>query len=764
MLQDVASSTLQLVAEFTALLEAGILERFPNTFPPGLLTWERWVWAAAVFSSRILPGTAYINSGDDGLDSFQPSDELEFQSPPEIWKELGVLLPLLDMLNHEAEENQVTWEACSNEDIEASHPHPPRAITHQKVKKGNEIFTCYGHLSNSKLLLSYGFAQMNNSADEVRLGWALTDAVGNVEHPYDFTPPFPTSPDNVYESHDEAATNAWWTDDRIKFVESQIGVAKLDSSFMPNLKAGKKISVMAYSDGAYHPVLLAAIVAGTMPANELGKYLSPDAGSVKVSISKRQQTTIQRYLRFFYVRKLEKLLQNLDNGLKAHFGNVNLWTKASDGGLNYQQKEGDSVMGWRTFFDANAYKASMEVENRYYAMGTDSCILALYDGQLRALQVSVEGASDDEKFASGVLLQLENLGYEVSTEGGDAPSDGHAESASIPSQNGSASKLSPKNRKKNKGKKSGSSSTATAAPTGDKPPAVKLHIGNLSYSTTPSDLYDYFSDIYGESNVLECHIPIERDTGRSRGFGFVAMPELVAQRALSSGRKHEVDGRVLKVARSNSAGSSSSARAPAGPPPVASDRCLTCGYRPKYCTCARPNVPGFVPPDVAGGPLMGPPPIARVLPPMDYGRGPRDYGPPPPDRYRDERRRDYYDDDRHRDYDRDRRRYEDDRRGGYDDDDYYRERSRRDRDRGRSYDREREKRSSRSRSTSRRRDYEERERSSSRRERSKGELDDYDRPRKRSRSRSREKSSSRKKKSKRRNRSRSRSRSPDPAV
>ncbi|ACI65450.1 predicted protein [Phaeodactylum tricornutum CCAP 1055/1] len=40
LLKEVVTSTLQLDPEFTALLEAGILEHFPETFPPRLLTWE----------------------------------------------------------------------------------------------------------------------------------------------------------------------------------------------------------------------------------------------------------------------------------------------------------------------------------------------------------------------------------------------------------------------------------------------------------------------------------------------------------------------------------------------------------------------------------------------------------------------------------------------------------------------------------------------------------------------------------------------------
>ena len=123
----------------------------------------------------------------------------------------------------------------------------------------------------------------------------------------------------------------------------------------------------------------------------------------------------------------------------------------------------------------------------------------------------------------------------------------------------------------------------------DSPTAVKLHVGNLSYVTTPSDLYDFFSTMYGQDNVLECHIPVERATGRSRGFGFVAMPKAIAHQALEPGRKHEVGGRLLKVAKSNSVGTT--VRPAEKPQPVDSDRCITCGYRPKYCSCGKPNLP-----------------------------------------------------------------------------------------------------------------------------------------------------------------------------
>jgi RNA recognition motif-containing protein len=767
LLQEVGSTTLHLVAEFIALLDAGILERFPNTFPPGLLTWERWVWAAAVFGSRNLPASCYMNAVD--TNSSGPADKLEFQTPMEIWNELGVMIPLLDMLNHEAVDHQVTWlpRGAGNE-IEDDNGRllPPRAVIHKKVKKGSEIFCCYGALSNANLMLQYGFAQMSNSSDEVRLGWALADAVGNVDPPFDFEAPYSTTTDDVFESHDESAINSWWTDDRIKLLEKE-AFSSADSKFIPDLKARKKMTAIAYNDGTYHPILLSAAVIATMPAKDIRFHLSEEASSQPVSISKRHQRILQRYLQFSFMRKLEKLLQNLDAGLKGHFTSVKLWTKATGGGLNFQ-RDGDVCTGWQSFFDANAYRTTMEVENRYYAMGIDSCVLALYDGQLRALQVSLDGVSDDEKFAGGVLKQLVDLGFVLSDDDGEMEMDddleskpeaspkadvedreeANGDSPEISSQNGASSKTS-RNRKRNRKKNTGA--------TGDRPPAVKLHIGSLSYTTTPSDLYEYFSSIYGQDNVLECHIPIERETGRSRGFGFVAMPEEIAHRALTSGRKHEVDGRVLKIARSNSAGTVSSVKVVEGPKPVATDRCATCGYRPKYCICPRPNVPGHVGPP---GPFHGPPHPHPYDPPPDHDRGPRDgYRGGPPDYYRDDR---YRDGDRYRQSDRGRHYHRDDNYHRSYDDDYNRERSRRERGRERSRDRSRDRsRSPDSRSSSRRWEHDERNRVSSRRNLrdSDDESEDYDRSRKRSRSRSHSRSkdkSSRRKKSKRRHRSRSR--------
>ena len=72
-----------------------------------------------------------------------------------------------------------------------------------------------------------------------------------------------------------------------------------------------------------------------------------------------------------------------------------------------------------------------------------------------------------------------------------------------------------------------------------------IYVGNLSYETTDTRLMGLFSE-YGE--VTDAHVITDRDTGRSRGFGFVEMdsPE-AADKAISSLNGKDVDGRQLQV-------------------------------------------------------------------------------------------------------------------------------------------------------------------------------------------------------------------------
>ncbi|MCA1950195.1 RNA-binding protein [Gracilinema caldarium] len=75
--------------------------------------------------------------------------------------------------------------------------------------------------------------------------------------------------------------------------------------------------------------------------------------------------------------------------------------------------------------------------------------------------------------------------------------------------------------------------------------AKKLYVGNLSYNTFEDSLRNLFSS-YG--NVESVKIITDRDTGYSKGFGFVEMStDAEAQAAISATNGVEFDGRRLKV-------------------------------------------------------------------------------------------------------------------------------------------------------------------------------------------------------------------------
>ncbi len=71
-----------------------------------------------------------------------------------------------------------------------------------------------------------------------------------------------------------------------------------------------------------------------------------------------------------------------------------------------------------------------------------------------------------------------------------------------------------------------------------------LYVGNLPYQTTESDLKELFEE-YGEVNSAK--IITDRETGRSRGFGFVEIDEGNAQKAIDSLNGTNFGGRNLKV-------------------------------------------------------------------------------------------------------------------------------------------------------------------------------------------------------------------------
>src|SRR3984893_10145924 len=73
----------------------------------------------------------------------------------------------------------------------------------------------------------------------------------------------------------------------------------------------------------------------------------------------------------------------------------------------------------------------------------------------------------------------------------------------------------------------------------------KLYVGNLAYSVSDSDLQQMFAP---HGTVQSAQVIMDRDTGRSKGFGFVEMnSDEEAQAAIAALNGQERDGRALTV-------------------------------------------------------------------------------------------------------------------------------------------------------------------------------------------------------------------------
>jgi len=95
--------------------------------------------------------------------------------------------------------------------------------------------------------------------------------------------------------------------------------------------------------------------------------------------------------------------------------------------------------------------------------------------------------------------------------------------------------------------------------------SAKLFVGNLSFETTSDEIRDLFSEV---GPVESCQVITDRDTGRSKGFGFVEMNSKAEANACKEkfdgqdlhGRALKVDEAKPKAESSNNGGGYNSAR------------------------------------------------------------------------------------------------------------------------------------------------------------------------------------------------------------
>jgi len=76
-------------------------------------------------------------------------------------------------------------------------------------------------------------------------------------------------------------------------------------------------------------------------------------------------------------------------------------------------------------------------------------------------------------------------------------------------------------------------------------PMTNIYVGNLPYSVNDAELQQMFSE---HGAVKSAKVVMDRETGRSRGFGFVEMPDdAEAQAAIAAMNGQDMDGRKLVV-------------------------------------------------------------------------------------------------------------------------------------------------------------------------------------------------------------------------
>ncbi|MEM7680718.1 MAG: RNA-binding protein [Planctomycetota bacterium] len=142
---------------------------------------------------------------------------------------------------------------------------------------------------------------------------------------------------------------------------------------------------------------------------------------------------------------------------------------------------------------------------------------------------------------------------------------------------------------------------------------INIYIGNLPYDTTAEDLTQLFE---GFGTVEKSALVFDRETGRSRGFGFVEMPEPeAARKAIDKLAGESFRGRPLTIneARPRGSGNSRGAYVSAAKPPVVAaaghngGSGQDAGYaRNGYAVAA--EQPGFIPTEDEDGPTDRPAP------------------------------------------------------------------------------------------------------------------------------------------------------------
>jgi RNA recognition motif-containing protein len=73
---------------------------------------------------------------------------------------------------------------------------------------------------------------------------------------------------------------------------------------------------------------------------------------------------------------------------------------------------------------------------------------------------------------------------------------------------------------------------------------MNIYVGNLPFSSTDEDLKSMFSE---HGNVESAKVIVDRESGRSKGFGFVEMSDNAARKAIEILHETEYEGKQISV-------------------------------------------------------------------------------------------------------------------------------------------------------------------------------------------------------------------------
>ena len=363
-LRSVAALTSVLADDFRALraLAAGprhaaartLLDPVFFTAPPDMphRGFARFLWASAALSSRTFADVAAMRGGaQSGGGGVSTSISAAAAG-------LGVMVPVLDMLNADVEAAQVEWRDVPGKG--------PQAILRKPVKADQEIFTHYGHTrGNDDLLVNYGFVQWNNGNDELRLGFVLADA------------------EDLLPTADEDAEEGRLPAKRLEALGSALGASfggKASGGLLRALTDGAPLEIVLSHAGPVPRSLRA--LAHALVQGRGNTHKEKSRGDEEAPIHLSEAIKAEEYIREFLTKKLDKLM--------AHLYAVAFPTRleiTAVSGCEEAPTRKALIHSWGIrSHELQGKDSSVEVGDNSYALSPTACAHALFDSQLGVLQ------------------------------------------------------------------------------------------------------------------------------------------------------------------------------------------------------------------------------------------------------------------------------------------------------------------------------------------------------------------------------------------